>query len=41
MSTEVDEALATKVDEVETDGSGNIFFSLYQYLVCINLIFVD
>jgi len=26
MSTEVDEALVTKVDEAETDGSGN--FSL-------------
>jgi len=23
MSTEVDEALVTKVDEAETDGSGN------------------
>jgi len=30
MSTEVDEALVTKIDEAETDGSGN--FSSKEYL---------
>jgi len=38
MSTEVDEPLVTKVDEAETDGSGNLSFQ--QFLICPNMIFV-
>lgn len=39
MSQEVDEALVTKIDEVETDGTGKLIFLCIKKKIYLILIF--